>query len=352
MFQIFSKKYLGIDIGTSAIRIVELSSKKQLANYGEAYAKSINTPFIRTENNSIVLSENAIIASIKAILAEAKISTKKVFVSLADFSSFFTTIQMPKMNEREMENAVQFEAKKYIPIPLNNITLDWQIIEELPPSKEGGAGGYKVLIVAIANEIIDQYQRVIASCGLELMGFEAEVFSLARALMGNDRRATAIVDLGARSSTVTIVEEGVIKDSHSLDFCGEQIIAKLTKDLGLDYETARSIKDSSGIAGSDPKIREALMPAINLMVQESDRIFRNFNRNTGKNIERIVVSGGMVFMPGFMEYFARQFGNMARTEVANAFNALSFSPKLKTALEKMSPAFSIAVGLALKGTEI
>jgi len=351
MLQIFPKKFLGIDIGTTAIRIVEVNNRRALENYGEIYAKDLNTPFIRFENNTIILSEDLIAQSIRAVIAEAGIKTKKVFVSFADFSSFFTTFTMPKMSEKELEQAVQFEAKKYIPIPLNNVTMDWQIIDELPPAKEGTLGEYRVLVVAIANEIIDQYQRVIAKCGLELMGFEAEVFSLVRALIGADARITAIVDFGSQSSTVTIVENGLIKDSHSLDFSGEKMLARLMKDLSIDRTQAATLRDNAGITGSDQKTAGSLLPMMNMAVQEVDRIFREFNRSTGKNLQRIIVAGGMVLMPGFADFFAKQFSRVAPIEMANAFATVSYKPPLKPVLERMSPAFAIAAGLALKGAE-
>ncbi len=350
MFQLFGKKYLGVDIGTSAIRVVEISSGRKLENYGEISFKDFDKPFIAAENNALILSEDNIARALLALLSEAQIKSREAYFSLADFATFFTTFSMPILKPKEMEQAVKYEAKKYIPIPLDNVFLDWQIIGELKDPKAPQLGQYKILAIAITKEIVDQYQRVAAKAGIKLIGFEPEVFPLARALMKGDKSVSCVIDVGTKSTTVSIIEGGIIKDSHSLSFSSGAINAKAAKDLSLDVAQIEALKEEQGIAESS-RIFQSAKPLLNVFAGETGRLFKDYQRVNGKQVQKILLAGGLSQMPGFKDFIVKNFPMEGGVEFANAFVGLGYPKSLEENLRKLSPQFAIAVGLALKAAE-
>ena len=168
-FKIAPKGFLGIDIGTSAIKIVEMSragKRRKLDNYGEMKAEALyEKPFRTFEKSTLSFSNRDVVRSLSAVLKEAGFKTNKAFFAIPDFSTFFTTISLPAMTDEEIPQAVDYEAPQHIPLPLQSVTLDWQIIER----EAGAAAGQetiKVLLVAVPKDVIQQYQQIAQAVGL------------------------------------------------------------------------------------------------------------------------------------------------------------------------------------------
>lgn len=355
MFGLFGKNYLGFDIGASSIRIVELSGTKEsakLINYGEIEsAGNFSSPFMSLDQSNLFLAEENVTRAIKEVLHQMKTKSREAIFSLPDFSTFFVTFDLPKMDEaKELPQAVSFEAKKYIPIPMRNITLDWQIIENF--KKEDGSEFFKILTVAIPNEVIDQYQRVATNCQLKLLGFEPEAFGLYRSLAKGYSKPVCIIDVGMNSTTINIADENTVKLSHSINFSGNQITQAVAKGMSLSIEQADSLKIQQGLSGSDAKVKDIILPSVNMLVQEVDRTFREFQREAHKDVCKIILSGSTAFMPGFLEHLATQFKCDDKSEIANPFLKLNYPTQLKDKLITMGPRYAVAVGMALRGTEL
>ena len=211
-----SKSFLGIDIGTASIKIVALSKKgerKILENYGEISTHEVGEKPFRTgftpEKSSFSLSVKEISQGIRAILSEAKINSRLATFSIPDFSSFFTTIELPPMTREELPRAVHFEARQHIPLPLSEVVLDWSLISKETVDPQGPP--LKVILVAVPKEVINQYQEISRLCGLHLLALEAEVFGLLRALIKEGKKVIILVEIGAQSTTVSIVEDRGLK---------------------------------------------------------------------------------------------------------------------------------------------
>lgn len=351
-FEIFPKKFLGIDIGTSSIKAVELSSfgkRKKLENYGEISALAFfEKPFRTFEKNTLLLSAQEIAKATQAILEEAKIKTKKVCFSIPDFSSFFTWFELPPMSREEVSQAVRFEARQQIPVPLSEVTLDWQVIEGKISDKEKAK--LKILLVAVPNEIIGQYQAIATLCHLELQALEAEVFGLSRAVVKNEKGVVALIDIGAQSSTCNIIENGVLKRSHSFDICGNDLTQTISRAFGIDYQEAEKLKKKQGILFSQLKdTRKVLLPLIDLMLAEIKKTCQNFYQSELKDAKKLVLAGGSALMPGLKEYFQEQL--QKEVEIGNPFSAIFYPPILEKTLKELGPSYAIAVGIALRGVE-
>jgi len=357
-FKLTPKGFLGVDIGTFSIKIVEVSQagkRRKLENYGEIQAGVLYEKSFRTfEKSTLTISHQDVIRSISAVLKEAGMKSSKAYFSIPDFSSFFTTLTLPAMTEEELPQAINYEANQHIPIPLEEVTLDWQIIEKgenLPKQQTS----FKILLVAVPNEIIQQYQDIAAGAKLELLSLEAEVFGLARALVGEreKKEIIALVDVGARSTTVSVIDQGVLKISHSFDTSGNDLTNIIAKGLGLDYFQAEAMKRKHGLLSSEIKIKESLLPLIDLILNEIKKISLSFIQSEGpgrqKEIQRIILAGGTALMPGLAEYFSKELNKPVL--VADPFTYIYYPPILENDLKAMGPSYSIALGAALRGLE-
>jgi len=351
---LFSKKILGIDIGTSIIKLVELSrraGKIRLENYGQIQSTAIyEKPFKVFEKNILLLSSEEISREIGSVIEETGIKTRKCIFSIPDFSSFFTSFELPPMTVEELYQAVEAEARRHVPLPLSEVTLDWQLIEGIPSDKKKSR--LKILLVAVPNEIINQYKSIVSNLNLELVALEAEVFALARALTKHNEDSVALIDIGERSTTCSIIDKGVLKVSHSFDFSGSKLTEEISRSLSVDYQLAEQFKHLYGILLSPQnpegnRIREILLPLVDSIIKESENIFKDFSLKEGKEIAKIVLAGGAVLLPGFLSYFQNHFKK--ETKVADPFSNIVYPQILDQKLKKMGPSYAIAVGLALRG---
>lgn len=348
------KNFLGIDIGTSSIKVVELSRKGQiikLVNYGEIKTASLQkTPFRIVEKDGLLLSDREIAVAIEEVLKEAGIQSREVNFSIPDFSSFFTTFELPPMSQKELESAVRYEARSYIPLPLSEITLDWAVLEKGEGKKAESPLG--ILVVAIPNEVINQYQEIAAHSGLQIKALEAEVFALCRPLAKNKKNIAAVIDLGARSTTCNILEIGTLKLSHSFNISGNELTEILSRSLGTEYQAAEELKKNFGLVGQEKQgqnVRDILLPLIDSILTEIKKIFQNYSQGGSKEIEEIILAGGTALLPGLKEYFSEELKK--EVELANPFSKTEFPPILGETLKQMGPSYAIAVGLAMRGLE-
>jgi type IV pilus assembly protein PilM len=353
------KKFLGIDIGTSFVKIVEISrfgNRRKLENYGEIEAAMLyEKPFRTFEKSTLLLSSQDIARAITAVKEEAQIKTSRVVFSIPDFSTFFTNFELPIMTKEELSQAVKYQARQLVPVPLGEVTLDWQVIDEgLPEEKKTNL---KILLVAVPNEVINQYQEIARISELELIALEAEVFGLRRALIKEDEREPlAIIDIGAQSTTCNIVDRKTLKTSYSFDMSSNELTEVVRKGLNVDYRQAEIFKKQYGIKVLNPnekatgqETRQILLPFIDLILREIEKIFNNFYQTEKKEIKKIIIAGGSALMPGLREYFAEKFDK--EVEIANPFLNIFYPPILEKTLKEMGPSYAIAVGMALRELE-
>jgi type IV pilus assembly protein PilM len=346
-----SKKFLGIDIGTALIKIVELSrrgERRKLENYGEIAASSLyQRPFRTFEKSTLLLSSQNISRAILAVMEEAKIKTKQAIFSLPDFSSFFTSFELPPMSEEELSQAVRYEARQHVPLPLPEVTLDWTIVEgEVSDTQRTKL---KILLVAVPNEVVNQYREISRLSGLQLVALEAEVFGLVKSLVGQEKKTILLVDIGAQSTTCSVIENQTLKTSHSFDISGNELTRLIAKGLSVDYGKGENLKRKYGLSPFKIGIRQILLPLVDLILAEIEKISQNFYRTEGEEIEKVVLAGGTALLPGLKEYI--QNALKKEVEIANPFSNIFYPPILENNLKEMGPAYAIAVGMALSGLE-
>lgn len=344
---LFPKKFVGVDVGTSAIKLVEISrwgKGTTLENYGEIKSGALFEESFQTfETATHLISEEFVGRAIKAILKEAKIRTKSAIFSLPDFSTFVTTFELPPMTEKEIPEAVHYTAPRYTPLPIKETTLDWHLIGGTPGDKKSHL---KILLIAIPKEVVEKYQETAKRAGLQLYALEAEVLAINRALVKNEKKVICLVEIGAQSSTISIVDKGIFKKSYSSDFSSNRLTHSISASLDMEYSEAEKTKTKHGLISSQEiDLRDSLVLLINPFLEEIKKISDEFSRKNEKPVEEIYLSGGGANLPGLKKYIQKETGK--KTKIPNCFSGILSPPILDKTLKEISPRFAGAVGAAI-----
>lgn len=345
-FRILPASALGIDVGTSVLKVVELTrwgDRTTLKNYGEMSAVSLyDKPFRTAEKNSLLLSGHDIARALKGILQEAGIKNRKAVFSIPDFSSFFTQFTIPSMTKEEIAGAVQFEARRHVPMALSEVTFDWELVRGKPGTNEE----LEILLVAVPNETISQYQEIAREANLEMAGLEAEVFGLIRSSVGDDPRTIAILDIGAQSTTISIVVGGTLMNSHSVEVAGNTMTERISKSLEIPYAEAERRKLEGGMKVSADDLN-VVLPLVDVVVMELKRSIQAFEQQEKKKVDRVLLGGGGANMGGMLTYFKESI--KTDVEIVDPFRSVFYPPILEQRLAEIAPSYAVAVGMALRG---
>jgi type IV pilus assembly protein PilM len=212
------------------------------------------------------------------------------------------------------------------------------------------------LVVAVLNDVIAQYQKIAGLSGLKVKILEPETFALARSSVKKEdaKKTIGLLDIGARSTTCNILGQGALKISYSFNMGSNELTQILAKSLNIEYNKAETVKRKKGLIleGDNvggKNVKEILLPIVDSIISEIKKTFRDFYTNEGKEIEKIILGGGMALMPGLKDYLAGEL--QKEVEIANPFWNVAYPPLLEEILKKKGPSYAIAVGLALKGFE-
>lgn len=347
---LFAKKVVGIDLGTSAIKIVEISAwsgGKTLENYAHLPANVVSQSLMQSQQGQgAALSLDATAKALKTMLEEANIKTRKVIFSLPDFSTFSTSFDIPPMPQKEVANAIRYNASQYITLPIEEVTLDWQIISD----KSAGANApMKIFLVAVPNQVITDYQTLARLAGLEIYALEAEAFGLVRSATQNNQKTVCLVDVGAQSSILNIIHQGFLRRSYSFNFYSGQLAQAVSVTLGVPYQEAETIKNKEGLKDQNSVITKTLEPLVAPLLSEIKTICAEFKQSDQIQIQEVYLTGGAANLPGLSEHMAKSLG--MPVSALNCFSGFLYPPILEKTLDEMSPGFSAAVGVALGGVK-
>lgn len=339
---------LGIDIGSSTIRAVELEKhgeQEKLKNYAViSLLPAYKRPISDTGKQKFLLASTEIAHILSSILLEAKIQTKRAVFSIPDLATFFTSFVLPPMSRDEMPQAVRFEARRHVPLPLSEVTLDWLVTKGKVSDHK--IDDLEILLAAVPNTTIDQYAKIAELCGLELISLEAEIFGLFRALVKENHTVIGLIEIGGQSTSCSIVDKKTIKLSHSFDIAGNNLTEQLSKSLNLEYQEAENLKKVQGILNSAQNTKKILTPLLDLILVEVDKVARSFYQHEGKEIETYILAGDSALLPGLKQYFSKSLGK--EVNIAQPFVDMVYPPVLEEIVKEVGPGFSVAAGMALK----
>lgn len=340
----------GLDLSDLSVKIVKIEDSGTF-EYVASYA-TCSFP-----NGSIsdgeIRKKDQVISTIKKALAIAgpnKIKTKKVICSLPETKAFLRIISLPQINDSEMEEAVKWEMEANIPLPLEQVYYDWQVIpESLLPEKDK----INLLVVAIAKSSVDQTIEVLESAGLDPVGLEIESIAQARSLLDekNQQATIMIVDIGDCRTSFSVTKGGLPCFTSSIPLCGQTLTDVISKGMKISFEEAEKIKFSYGI-GNDFKNDSLLkiqQPVLENLVQEIERSidFYLTGLKYSKNIDKIILCGGGANTKGILPYLSKKLGR--EIELGNPWINMRLGKDKPIIKKDQSVQYSTAIGLALKG---
>ncbi|OGF69779.1 hypothetical protein A3C73_03310, partial [Candidatus Giovannonibacteria bacterium RIFCSPHIGHO2_02_FULL_44_11] len=349
------QRYLGVDIGSSSIKVVQLRKDKErpiLETYGELSLARYGAD--GQVGRSIRILDDKLAEALKDIMKEAQVTAQKATVSIPIHDSFLTTIEMPNLPEAELKEAVPFEARKYIPIPMSEVVIDWWILP--PQTKElkaasPGSGQKKfinIILAAVPKDVIAKYSAILKAVGLEVAAFEIEVFALARASLREAFGSIMLMDFGAATTKIAIADAGVVRSAHSIDHGGQELSLALSQSLSIDFDRAEILKRQAGFIKrpENEEVISVLEPLFDFVTSEGERFLIDWKRKGGRAISKVLVGGGGALTPGIKDVLIKTYG--VEVELINPFHKVIYPAFLEPALKDIGPGFANAVGLALR----
>ncbi len=351
---------MGIDIGSSSIKVVQLRKKGQTAEL-ETYGELSLGPYAGgTVGQATNLPKEKIVEALTDLLneKEVNVSTKSAALAIPFSSSLMSLIQVPDVPLKELQSLIPIEARKYIPIPISEVSLDWSIIPRDDTSIEDNPEGtpvlakpkektLDVLLVAIHNSVLEKYNSVIQSLGLNASFFEIEIFSTMRAVLDETIAPVMIFDMGAATTKLYIVERGIVRLSHTVNRGSHDITLAIAKSLGLAMDRAEVMKRTVGLSDSaDKNMTDIVHLSLEYIFSEANRVILNFERKYNKNLKKIIMVGGGSSLKGLAELAQASFETPV--EASDPFGKTEAPAFLEQVLKETGPEFAVAIGLGLR----
>ena len=351
MLPLFQRKtlpLLGLDISSTAVKLLELS--RSGARYRvESYAVEPLPPNSVVEKN--ISDVEAVGEAVRRAVKRATTHTKYTAVAVAGSAVITKTISMPAaLTEEEMESQIELEADQYIPYPLEEVNLDFEVLG----SSEKNAEMVDVLLAASRSENVDLRVAAVELAGLSTRVVDVEAYALERAFSliaeqmpdGAVDKTIAVVDVGATMSTLNVLHDRKIVYTREQVFGGKQLTEEIMRRYGLSYEEAGMAKRQGGLP--DNYVPEVLEPFKEAMAQQVSRALQFFfSSSQHGSVDHIVLAGGSASIPGVDQLIEEKIGTT--TSIANPFANMSLAPRVKPQiLSNDAPALMIACGLALR----
>lgn len=376
-----SSAFVGIDIGTSTIKVVELIDRRkrlELTTYAEANFPNllINSP--GNGEDAVRLTANAL----KRVLESSHTTTDRVVAALPSSSVFSTVLTLPDLPEAELDKAVHFGARDLVPANLEDMVLGWSRLGEpphmdtaaqktaVPPPEPAGqsvgranpppntlpaaaagsrsAATIPVFVTAAPKAIVERYTTVSQLLKLELHAIELETFPLARSLLAQPTDSALIIDLGDQATTFHVIDRGTPRISASLDVGGHQLTEAISKALTITPAEAEQQKATQGLQENAPQpLRQAIATGLQPLLQHAKRLLETYTADSKRQITKTILIGGGANLPNISSAWSEFLGTTVT--VGNPWRGLSFPGQLENRLTELGPRYAVAVGLALRG---
>lgn len=336
---------IGLDIGSSTIKVVVLSHKgkqPRLISFG-----SIASPVPGIISDAEADLE-AVARSIKSLVTSVRIPSSSVIAALPE-SKIFTRVitDLPFLSDEELASSIRYSAEEFVPLPTDQVNLYWQVIGR---SKQNN--NTMVFVVASPKNTVKKYLHILELAKLKPQALETDLIAASRALVGNNPYAptTMIVQFGASSTDFAIISKGIILLTRSIATGGIALTRVIAQYLNFEAAQAEEYKKVYGLMEDQlgGKIFQALKPLVEVIVSEARRVVQAFQAKNPQNpIKRIVLTGGGAKLPGLVIYFATNLG--LEIQEADPWFSIEKDTSLVSKLAADAPGYTIAVGLALRG---
>ena len=353
LFESKSNSVVGVDIGSSSLKVVQLkkhAGKAILETYGELALG----PYAGLEvGQATNLPADKIAETLMDLLREAKVTTKECGVSIPFARSLLTLVELPRReNKEEQKTVIELEARKYIPVPISEVQLDWFIVPDDDPAGAHASSKVRVLLVAVHNDELTLLQNVMRGANLEASFYEIEIFSTIRAVVDEPVKPVMVLDIGAATTKAYVVEHGVVALSHTIPSGGQDATRSIAVAGNMSIAAAEALKKNTGLAaakGGAANIRPSIEVVYSRIFAEARRVLAQYETTHQKAVAAVILTGGGGVMKELGPYAQSAFSVDVR--VADPFSKTEAPAFIRPVLQEIGPEFAVAVGVALRKLE-
>lgn len=335
---------VGLDIGSSSIKIIEIAREGDrvwLASAG-------TTPMPPKALSSTLRADTeAIAVAVKQLLRETGTKSRNMNIALPESKVFTRVIEVPQLSTRELTSAIKWEAEQYIPLPMDQVNIDYTVLRD---SKETGTNKMEVLLVAAPKVLVDRYMTIMELANATAVGAETEIIATARAVVRSipNVKTVMIVALGAQTTDIAVLKNGILVFTRSVAAGGEAITRAIAQSLDFTQPQAEEYKRTYGLQADklEGKIAAAAKPIMDAIVVELKRAIAYYGEKyPEQHIESVILSGGTAKVPGMVVYLAQAIN--CEVQFANPWAGIGRDARFNVLIPE-GPNFCVAVGLALR----
>lgn len=349
---------VGVDIGSSAIKIVEIKRKGSKAVL-ETYGAIALGPYENLDAGRVTnLPVDKISEALKEVLKQSGVNSKSAAFSIPVQSSLIFTIDLPSsIKQSEMSNIVTTEARKYIPVPITEVSVDYFMLPKKEPSFEEMNNAeisptqnekINMLVVATQNDAVSKYRSIVGEAGVSSSFFEIEIFSSIRSNFEHELSSVLLIDFGASRTKLSIVEFGMVKSYHTIERGGADISDSISKSLSIPFYEAEKMKKEFGLFGNptEKNLADIIKVHTDYIFAETNNAILSYEKRYNRIISKVIFTGGGALLKGLPEIAANNF--RAEIQIGRPFDKVVSPEFLEKVLEIMGPEFAVALGLALR----
>jgi len=354
MFGIGMPSLIGLDIGSSTVKAIELNLKGKDTGFELIGLGVANLPAEAIVQGAF-LNSGEIVDTIREAIDMGGFKTRDVAVAVSGHSVIVKKVSLPAMNREELEDQIQWEAEQYIPFDVNEVNLDFQILDTAT-----GDGQMEVLLVAAKKDLIDDYVQVITEVGLIPTTIDVAAFAVENAFEANydvaQGEVVALVNIGAQVVNINVMSDGVPLFTRDITTAGNQYTEEIQKALTISFEEAERLKlggkssdDSQEVVPEE--VDQAMQSVTDTVIGEISRSLDFFSATAADNrIERVLLSGGSSRGAGFENAFHERTG--LPVELLNPLARMQSNSKFDPEyLEELAPGLGVGLGLAMRRVE-
>lgn len=331
-------EFFGLDIGTTAIRLVQLNKNKQLVAYA---MESVDSKVALSDSKA---DQQRLAQSLQEIITKSGVTTKNVAVGLPSSRVFTSVVDIERLAPAELEKTIRYQADSIIPTPLAESKIDYAVIGDSPAD----ANKVEVLITSVPNNFAEQRLDILESIGLNVLAFEPDNLALVRSMLpSNLASPQMVIDIGSRSTDLVINMNGAPRLTRSIPTGSDAIIKAAQQNLNIDEKQAQEFVFKFGLSQDklEGQVYHAIIGTIDLLMTDIGKSIKFFEtRYQNIKVERIVMTGAASAMPEFPLSIANKFN--VNVEIGNAWGNVNFPPEKQNELLAVSNHFGVAVGLA------
>jgi len=346
--QLSPTRVVGVDVGSSSIKVVELENRNNvvtLTTYGELQLGPYDGE--KSIGQSVILNPSTERQALVDVLRESAVKARSAVLAMPLSSSFVTIMNLEATPDEDITPRVHVEARKHIPVPIAEVTLDWA---EVDTSEEASAHSRDVLLAAIQNEALKRFTTLMQTVNFNNAPTEIECFSTIRGIYSADDEEVAIIDMGATLTKLYVVRGGLLQRMYRVRAGGAECTAKISTEQDITFEEAELLKRS--VARDDekfPTLQKIHHNHFNRVLKEFKQVLNDYETKIDTEISVIYLTGGTVLFPGMDTFIANQLEREVR--ISNSFNKVAYPAFMEDTMKEIGPSFTVALGAALRSFE-